>query len=178
MLGPRVAPAAMLQRHKYENQVEQTRKCEHVATLWKVRGPSRLPVLFAHQTVHTCTRRPLIIFNFSSTQTRSTFRPFAPPEYGRKATAAVLKMSVNAPIRHLAASLLVAAQLARSYSLDLTSEGWIRFEPGQMMRSMLISPTASIKSVAADMAQDMMSFYSGNQPGQTPGLLPQPYYCR
>ncbi|ROW16359.1 hypothetical protein VPNG_02816 [Cytospora leucostoma] len=26
------------------------------------------------------------------------------------------------------------------------------------------------------MADDMMTFYTGNQPGQTPGLLPQPYY--
>lgn len=22
-----------------------------------------------------------------------------------------------------------------------------------------------------------MSFYKGNEPGQTPGLLPKPYYC-
>lgn len=27
------------------------------------------------------------------------------------------------------------------------------------------------------MAEDMLSFYTGNQPGQTPGLLPAPYYC-
>lgn len=40
-----------------------------------------------------------------------------------------------------------------------------------------LSPAASIKSVAADMAWDMMSFYKGTQPGQTPGLLPEPYYC-
>lgn len=38
--------------------------------------------------------------------------------------------------------------------------------------------TASVKSVASDMTDDMMSFYKGNQPGQTPGLLPQPYYCK
>lgn len=36
---------------------------------------------------------------------------------------------------------------------------------------------ASINSVASDMADDMMSFYLGDQPGHTPGLLPQPYYC-
>jgi mannan endo-1,6-alpha-mannosidase len=34
-----------------------------------------------------------------------------------------------------------------------------------------------MKSTAKDMATDMMSFYNGDQRGQTPGLLPQPYYC-
>lgn len=33
-------------------------------------------------------------------------------------------------------------------------------------------------SVAAEMAEDMMSFYNGNELGQTPGLLPLPYYCK
>lgn len=27
------------------------------------------------------------------------------------------------------------------------------------------------------MAQDLVGFYNGNQPGNTPGLLPDPYYC-
>ncbi|KUI60162.1 Mannan endo-1,6-alpha-mannosidase DCW1 [Cytospora mali] len=31
-------------------------------------------------------------------------------------------------------------------------------------------------SIASDMADNMMAFYTGNQSGQTPGLLPQPYY--
>lgn len=39
------------------------------------------------------------------------------------------------------------------------------------------SSKALIKSVAAAMTEDMMSFYKGNEPGQTPGLLPKPYYC-
>ncbi|KAI0487282.1 glycoside hydrolase family 76 protein [Xylaria cf. heliscus] len=34
----------------------------------------------------------------------------------------------------------------------------------------------SIKDVAKQLAADLMSMYNGNQPGQTPGLLPQPYY--
>ncbi|KAI5464042.1 glycoside hydrolase, partial [Mariannaea sp. PMI_226] len=34
----------------------------------------------------------------------------------------------------------------------------------------------SIKSIAKDMATDMLSFYNGDQPGGTPGLLPDPYY--
>ncbi|KAK2601218.1 hypothetical protein N8I77_010683 [Diaporthe amygdali] len=33
-----------------------------------------------------------------------------------------------------------------------------------------------MESVASGMAEDMMSFYKGNEPGQTPGLLPKPYY--
>lgn len=28
------------------------------------------------------------------------------------------------------------------------------------------------------MAADMLSFYSGDKPGGTVGLLPQPYYCK
>lgn len=43
---------------------------------------------------------------------------------------------------------------------------------------MLTSTTSdSVKFVASSMAADMMSFYNGNQPGGTPGLLPPPYYC-
>ncbi|KAI1335299.1 glycoside hydrolase family 76 protein [Xylariaceae sp. FL0016] len=34
----------------------------------------------------------------------------------------------------------------------------------------------SIKGTSKQMAQDLMGFYTGDQPGQTPGLLPQPYY--
>ncbi|KAJ2977572.1 hypothetical protein NUW58_g7770 [Xylaria curta] len=36
--------------------------------------------------------------------------------------------------------------------------------------------TDSIKDVAQQLAADLMSMYNGNQVGQTPGLLPQPYY--
>ncbi|KAI0111094.1 glycosyl hydrolase family 76-domain-containing protein [Nemania sp. FL0031] len=36
--------------------------------------------------------------------------------------------------------------------------------------------TDSVKDVARQLAADLMSMYNGNQPGQTPGLLPQPYY--
>ncbi|KAH8886863.1 hypothetical protein GQ53DRAFT_750518 [Thozetella sp. PMI_491] len=36
--------------------------------------------------------------------------------------------------------------------------------------------TDSLKLAAKDMADDMMSFYTGNQPGGIPGLLPNPYY--
>ncbi|KAI0189482.1 glycosyl hydrolase family 76-domain-containing protein [Astrocystis sublimbata] len=36
--------------------------------------------------------------------------------------------------------------------------------------------TDSIKNVAKQLAEDLMSMYNGNEPGQTPGLLPHPYY--
>ncbi|KAI1298055.1 glycosyl hydrolase family 76-domain-containing protein [Xylaria venustula] len=39
-----------------------------------------------------------------------------------------------------------------------------------------VESTDSIKNVAKQLAVDLMSMYNGNQPGQTPGLLPQPYY--
>ncbi|TGJ82746.1 hypothetical protein E0Z10_g6018 [Xylaria hypoxylon] len=39
-----------------------------------------------------------------------------------------------------------------------------------------VQSTDSIKNVAQQLAADLVSMYNGNQPGQTPGLLPQPYY--
>jgi mannan endo-1,6-alpha-mannosidase len=36
--------------------------------------------------------------------------------------------------------------------------------------------TASVKKAASIVARDLLNMYNGNQPGQTPGLLPQPYY--
>ncbi|KAL7621135.1 hypothetical protein AAE478_008451 [Parahypoxylon ruwenzoriense] len=56
-----------------------------------------------------------------------------------------------------ATSVMMTGRLVCAYELDAQSED-------------------SIKNVAKQMAQDLVSFYSGNQPGQTPGLLPQPYY--
>ncbi|ERS98179.1 hypothetical protein HMPREF1624_04960 [Sporothrix schenckii ATCC 58251] len=54
-------------------------------------------------------------------------------------------------------ALLLFSTTAAAYNLDTSS-------------------TDSIKSVANSMAEDMLSFYDGNKPGGTPGLLPQPYY--
>lgn len=36
--------------------------------------------------------------------------------------------------------------------------------------------TDSIRSAASTIAYDMMTYYSGNQTGKEPGLLPAPYY--
>ncbi|KAF2668905.1 mannan endo-1,6-alpha-mannosidase DCW1 precursor [Microthyrium microscopicum] len=38
------------------------------------------------------------------------------------------------------------------------------------------SSTDSIKAAASSVAKDMMTFYSGDKPGGTPGLLPGPYF--
>ncbi|KAI1803873.1 glycoside hydrolase family 76 protein [Daldinia bambusicola] len=55
------------------------------------------------------------------------------------------------------ASVLMATNLVATYELDVQS-------------------TDSIKDTAKKMAEDLVSFYHGNEPGQTPGLLPQEYY--
>jgi len=39
-----------------------------------------------------------------------------------------------------------------------------------------LNSPASIHSAAATAASGMLSYYFGNQPGQTPGLIPPPYY--
>ena len=39
-----------------------------------------------------------------------------------------------------------------------------------------LADPASIKSAASTIAHGMMSYYTGNETGQTPGLLPAPYY--
>src|SRR5438034_7565583 len=40
----------------------------------------------------------------------------------------------------------------------------------------LLYPIASIKNAAKIAAQGMMSYYTGNRPGDIPGVLPPPYY--
>lgn len=39
-----------------------------------------------------------------------------------------------------------------------------------------LSSASSIKAASKIIANDMLSFYTGNQPGDTPGNLPMPYY--
>lgn len=39
-----------------------------------------------------------------------------------------------------------------------------------------LNDPASVKAAASTVAANLISFYPGNQPGQTPGILPQPYY--
>jgi mannan endo-1,6-alpha-mannosidase len=41
---------------------------------------------------------------------------------------------------------------------------------------MALTTTASIKSASSTIAHGMMRWYTGNQTGQIPGLLPGPYY--
>lgn len=39
-------------------------------------------------------------------------------------------------------------------------------------------PTASVKSAASTIAYGLMKYYTGNNTGDTPGNLPDPYYCK
>lgn len=39
-----------------------------------------------------------------------------------------------------------------------------------------LNSTDSIKAAAGTLAYDMMTYYTGNQTGDTPGNLPDPYY--
>jgi mannan endo-1,6-alpha-mannosidase len=52
---------------------------------------------------------------------------------------------------------LLAGQAEGAITLDLTS-------------------TDSIKKAAGTLAYDMMTYYTGNRTGDTPGNLPDPYY--
>ncbi|KAM5367983.1 hypothetical protein ACJA88_011298 [Fusarium oxysporum] len=57
----------------------------------------------------------------------------------------------------IAALLLTLNRFSLAYQLDPNS-------------------TSSIKSIAKSIAKDMVGMYHGDEPGQTPGLLPDPYY--
>ncbi|KAK7425853.1 hypothetical protein QQZ08_007703 [Neonectria magnoliae] len=57
----------------------------------------------------------------------------------------------------IAALLLALSSSATAFELDPNS-------------------TESVKKVAKTMVADLMSFYKGDEPGQIPGLLPDPYY--
>lgn len=57
----------------------------------------------------------------------------------------------------LALAPLLGARLANALTLDPTSQ-------------------TSIKSVAGEVAYGMMKYYTGNNTGDNPGNLPQPYY--
>lgn len=47
----------------------------------------------------------------------------------------------------------------------------------ELPRLLTMRLTESVMTIAKQMADDMLSFYNGDQPGGTPGLLPDPYYC-
>ncbi|KPM36504.1 Mannan endo-1,6-alpha-mannosidase DCW1 [Neonectria ditissima] len=57
----------------------------------------------------------------------------------------------------VAALLLALSSAATAFELDPNS-------------------TQSVKKIAKTMVADLMSFYKGDEPGHTPGLLPDPYY--
>ncbi|EME80593.1 glycoside hydrolase family 76 protein [Pseudocercospora fijiensis CIRAD86] len=64
-------------------------------------------------------------------------------------------------MRFLARSTAAAAMLSRSAVSAITLD---------------VTSTDSVKAAASTVAGRMMDWYTGNQPGGTPGILPQPYY--
>lgn len=75
--------------------------------------------------------------------------------------------------------LLAANQLTMAYNLDPDSRGrMISAQPFSTLgQSLMGTFVESITSISKQMAEDLVAFYKGNELGQTPGLLPDPYYC-
>jgi hypothetical protein len=75
--------------------------------------------------------------------------------------------------------LLATSQLTMAYNLDPDSQG--RMISAQTFstlgQSLIGTYTESIMSISKQMAEDLVAFYNGSEPGGTPGLLPDPYYC-
>lgn len=70
---------------------------------------------------------------------------------------------------------LVGARLVHAIALDVTDDGECPSTPlSPLTNSRLF--TDSIRSAASTIAYDMMAYYTGNQTGKEPGLLPVPYY--
>lgn len=66
-------------------------------------------------------------------------------------------MKPNGPAASLLGAVILCASIVAGIQLDLSSDD-------------------SIKQAASTIAHGMMTYYTGNLSGQTPGLLPQPYY--
>ena len=82
----------------------------------------------------------------------------------------------------IAALLLALNPFALAYKLDPNSTSELHHEtsPG-LLPDGTCSRTnveiASVKSISKSIAKDMVAMYHGHEPGGTPGLLPEPYYC-
>jgi len=66
-------------------------------------------------------------------------------------------MKLSSPLLVLIYSIISGQRAHAAISLDLTS-------------------TDSIKQAAGTIAYDLMTYYTGNRTGDTPGNLPDPYY--
>jgi hypothetical protein len=92
--------------------------------------------------------------------------------------------TVQWPAQMRLAALLVClaglTSVVSAYELNPDSTGTISSRHGETL--VYISAydlPDSIKRIAKNMAEDMLSFYDGDKPGGTPGLLPKPpYYCK
>ncbi|KXH62042.1 glycosyl hydrolase family 76 [Colletotrichum nymphaeae SA-01] len=77
--------------------------------------------------------------------------------------------------RLLPAFLLATVQFTTAYNLDTSDQGERKWQSDYDLDSQEIF-IAGIKTIARSMTEDLMSFYDGDKPGKTPGLLPDPYY--
>ena len=71
--------------------------------------------------------------------------------------------------------LLLGSSSATAMQLDLDNKGKSA-KPLPLQANALTPLPDSIRQVASTIAYDMMSIYTGNQTGGTPGNLPQPYF--
>ena len=76
-------------------------------------------------------------------------------------------------------SILFGGHAVQALTLDTTDTSMCR-STGDSLETLLANTDYflpdSIKSAASNAAHNLMSYYSGNQTGQVPGLLPLPYY--
>jgi hypothetical protein len=95
-------------------------------------------------------------------------------------------MDLTRPIwaRLIVALALPLALPVTAYDLDPNSTRMLANSSASLMPSIqvtdpdLYDALESVKTIAKQMADDMLSFYDGDKPGFVPGLLPEPYYCK
>ena len=69
--------------------------------------------------------------------------------------------------------ITLLASLVNAVTLDITNAGTNFEMPFDQTNT---DKTASIRSASSQIAGGLMSYYSGNETGGTPGILPNPYY--
>ena len=75
--------------------------------------------------------------------------------------------------------VLFGGHAVHALDLDITDAGKCGSTDiflGTLPANHLLLRLDSIKSAASNAAHNLMSYYTGNQTGQVPGLLPLPYY--
>jgi hypothetical protein len=71
---------------------------------------------------------------------------------------------------------IMAAATVQAVQLDVTDNGEIHARQCDIPTPLTLHALDSIRAAASTIAYNMMTYYTGNLPGNEPGLLPQPYY--